>query len=483
MHTGALRTIANEGETDELWRQSFDRMLPEHWRLLVDANGTPADVYDRYVDGSLQMFGSGQYSVVFEGVRKVDQKHVVLKMFRLKSFGSVEGVSNELSVARATAAVREIRALLFVQSLQQREHTDGGVVRLVDYFRATFSDNLRAVIVTGLLPTLMARQTLTETEETALCEMVNSDSGQESIIRESFPELAQSRRPPLLFIETLFAEGETLLDLMRQYGLKSSDFSPLVNLRIATTALEALAFLHEAKLLHGDVSASNVFIQGALEHERAPDGVSSVLIDLGAACRVQHNLSEIGVCNTAGGTPPYMAPEQLQLANSTETRPESVSFERRAAWDVYALGMVLYDWNQGDSRPNELKPNEYNANNLEQRRDVLRDDASRLPKSPFWMGVEHSDHTINSVLFSMLKFEDAARIDARSAATRLQNALRIATAAAEEEQQTPSNRVKRRLSPSNTHSDDSEDNDDDDDDDVESIELNKKKKTSIREAI
>ncbi len=93
-------------------------------------------------------------------------------------------------------------------------------------------------------------------------------------------------------------------------------------LRWLIQACEGVAAAHDAGVVHRDLKPENLLI--------TPDGVVKV-IDFGFA-----KLATLGVRTTAGklvGTPHYAPPEQLR-------RPPSPP---HPSWDVYALGLVLYE--------------------------------------------------------------------------------------------------------------------------------------------
>jgi hypothetical protein len=107
-------------------------------------------------------------------------------------------------------------------------------------------------------------------------------------------------------------EGETLhAVLARQRTL-----APDALLRLADELATALAAVHDAGIVHGDVKASNVMLD---RHGHA------VLMDFGAGFASGEDAARL-----AAGTPHYLAPEAV--------RGEPVS----AAIDVYALGVLLH---------------------------------------------------------------------------------------------------------------------------------------------
>ncbi len=109
--------------------------------------------------------------------------------------------------------------------------------------------------------------------------------------------------------------------------------APLAPEEIATTSaslLDALAFVHERGILHGDLKPSNLLL-------RAPGDV--VLADFGAAqLRGEASSDDASAGDDApAGTPQYLAPEQLRGARAAP------------ATDLYAAGAVL--WEMATGRP------------------------------------------------------------------------------------------------------------------------------------
>jgi serine/threonine protein kinase len=106
--------------------------------------------------------------------------------------------------------------------------------------------------------------------------------------------------------------GKTLSELQEQQGLSSPREASL----IAIDLCRALAAVHAAGFIHGDVKAQNVMRE---------DGGRIVLMDLGIGRDLRHGLVSAG-----GGTRPYVAPEVMAGSPPTKTA------------DIYALGVLLY---------------------------------------------------------------------------------------------------------------------------------------------
>jgi serine/threonine-protein kinase len=117
-----------------------------------------------------------------------------------------------------------------------------------------------------------------------------------------------------LFLSMEFVDGEDLASVLRRLGRPTHDKS----LQIARQLCAGLAAAHESGVLHRDLKPANVMI----------DGRGNVRItDFGLAGFAR----ELQGAEAHGGTPGYMAPEQLE-GRSVSTRS-----------DLYALGLVLYE--------------------------------------------------------------------------------------------------------------------------------------------
>jgi eukaryotic-like serine/threonine-protein kinase len=130
----------------------------------------------------------------------------------------------------------------------------------------------------------------------------------------------------ITFLTMELLEGETLAaHLRRQVRLSTEEALPLVE-----QMAEALAAAHAARVIHRDFKPSNVILVPSDTRIRA------VVTDFGLARAIEPIASDTisGLLTTPEqlvGTPPYMAPEQLEGG------------EAAPATDLYALGLVMYE--------------------------------------------------------------------------------------------------------------------------------------------
>jgi tRNA A-37 threonylcarbamoyl transferase component Bud32 len=97
--------------------------------------------------------------------------------------------------------------------------------------------------------------------------------------------------------------------------------SPLQLLRIVKQTASALAFAHNANLIHRDVKPSNIWLEAPKGHVK--------LMDFGL-CRSMDEIRSLTAPGVVVGTPMYVAPECV----NGEAEPRS---------DLYSLGVVMYE--------------------------------------------------------------------------------------------------------------------------------------------
>jgi tRNA A-37 threonylcarbamoyl transferase component Bud32 len=120
------------------------------------------------------------------------------------------------------------------------------------------------------------------------------------------------------YIASAFIKGQSLADTIPEGGTKFTRAARLVR-----ELADALAYAHEQGIVHRDVKPQNVMVD---EQDRVH------LMDFGLAARHDEE-SRLTADGTVMGTAAYMAPEQA--AGQTG--------EARAAFDQYAVGVVLYE--------------------------------------------------------------------------------------------------------------------------------------------
>ena len=110
-------------------------------------------------------------------------------------------------------------------------------------------------------------------------------------------------------------EGKTLDEIVRDQGPFSASEASLIGMDLC----RALAAVHGAGLLHGDIKAHNVM--------RA-NGGRTMLMDFGAGREL--SIEPVAPGSDFAGTPIYLAPEVFAGASRTP------------ASDIYSLGVLLY---------------------------------------------------------------------------------------------------------------------------------------------
>ncbi len=120
--------------------------------------------------------------------------------------------------------------------------------------------------------------------------------------------------------------------------LKRKPLTLFETLDVAAQVAEALAFAHDAGIIHRDVKPSNIFLIGS--HAGSTEALRAKLVDFGVASADDAKLTRTGAII---GTPAYMAPEQARGDAEVSARA-----------DLYALGATLFEMITG--RPPHVGP-------------------------------------------------------------------------------------------------------------------------------
>ncbi|MBV9614792.1 MAG: serine/threonine protein kinase [Ktedonobacteraceae bacterium] len=139
-------------------------------------------------------------------------------------------------------------------------------------------------------------------------------------------------------------------------------------------AADALQYIHDQKLVHRDIKPENMLLDGQQKLLLSDFGIAAIAHETGSVDLQGHS-----------GTPPYMAPEQIQ----GKPRPAS---------DQYALGTVVYEWLSG-SLPFQGSVSEILGQNLFAPPPSLRETIPTLPL------------TVEDVIFKALAKDPRQRFD------------------------------------------------------------------------
>ena len=145
---------------------------------------------------------------------------------------------------------------------------------------------------------------------------------------------------PYLALE--FIAGGTVDELISSSPGGRMDLPEAVPLFIQI--LEATAYMHSLFLVHRDIKPKNILLD-----VRRGGSMAAKLSDMGLACRVtSHDMDELFPIVSEGGTPAYMAPEQL--LDITRAMPQSDVFSLAAPVYHMLTGTLLYDFAGRDQR-------------------------------------------------------------------------------------------------------------------------------------
>ena len=135
--------------------------------------------------------------------------------------------------------------------------------------------------------------------------------------------------------------------------------TPAQAAQLSRQVAEALAYAHAHGVVHSDIKPANIFMVGR-SHPR--------VLDFGIA-RVTHRQDALPEAELAGGSPYYMAPEQI-LQQPVDARS-----------DVYALGVVLYELLTGTRAFRGQTLAQIQRAVLEQRPPLASDVAPAVPEA------------------------------------------------------------------------------------------------------
>lgn len=191
-----------------------------------------------------------------------------------------------------------------------------GVIRLADRYE------LRQVVGRGGMGRVWSARDVHSGREVAVKTADAGSAAVADVRREA--ELARAvDHPGVVAVHDSGEDGRTAYVVMELLDgpdlgtvLEGGPVAPAEALRVAAGVADALAAVHAAGVVHGDVKPANVVLRG--------DDV--VLVDFGVAASAAHDAAGAPV---TFGTAPYMAPEQAASAGVS------------AASDVYALGCLL----------------------------------------------------------------------------------------------------------------------------------------------
>eukprot|EP00928_Gymnodinium_smaydae_P034228 TRINITY_DN2430_c0_g2_i1.p1 TRINITY_DN2430_c0_g2~~TRINITY_DN2430_c0_g2_i1.p1 ORF type:complete len:523 (+),score=60.48 TRINITY_DN2430_c0_g2_i1:211-1569(+) len=133
------------------------------------------------------------------------------------------------------------------------------------------------------------------------------------------------------------AEGGDLFDLV-------ADGTPIEEVAIARLMYQmssAMAYLHEKKIVHGDIKLDNILLESPCSS--SPSDCNAKLADMGLSCVLddsETNLVSASPCNNPVGTVTHVAPE---LAHGVYIMQRGgPDYVREVSNDMWSLGVVLY---------------------------------------------------------------------------------------------------------------------------------------------
>ena len=127
-----------------------------------------------------------------------------------------------------------------------------------------------------------------------------------------------------LYIVMEYADGKSLGEVIREGPMDVARA-----LRLGLQIAEGLGAAHRTGVIHRDIKPENIMVVGEGEEVKLMDFGIARLRDTGTATRMTRS-------GTIMGTPAYMAPEQIEGGEVSEST------------DIYAFGIVLYEMLSGE---------------------------------------------------------------------------------------------------------------------------------------
>jgi eukaryotic-like serine/threonine-protein kinase len=187
---------------------------------------------------------------------------------------------------------------------------------------------------------------------------------------------------PFIVMELLVGEG--LDDRLKREGT----LSPLQVASYFSQIAMALDLAHRAGIVHRDLSASNIFLARARDH----NGVCPKILDFGVSKHLGANDGGFQTCHGAVlGNPLYMSPEQARGAEQVDARS-----------DVWSLGVLMYQCLTGVAA---FSSRNYNA---------LMVDIMTQPHRPVSDLAPHADRTLAVIVEGCLVKDREHRIGSSS---------------------------------------------------------------------
>lgn len=161
---------------------------------------------------------------------------------------------------------------------------------------------------------------------------ITSGDGFEQRFRQEARTIASLQHPNIIQIHALERVNHDLaIDMPFVEGGSLADIAPggiaLPRMvRLAHDILLALACCHEAEIVHRDIKPSNILIGTDGRALVSDFGLAKLLVD-----HQRHSIRESSSSGFFMGTPRYAPPESWDGQSPTP------------AWDVYSVGMVLYE--------------------------------------------------------------------------------------------------------------------------------------------